>query len=185
MRHRPDRFDWDALKHRLADVDAALAGARQPTPDQADRILAARARALAVPAQAVRVEPTIALLTFSIDGEVHGVPTADVLEVCRLTHLALLPRARPPVFGVTAWRGELLVTFDLARTPRAAAAPWLVALRAGEARFGLVADAVHDIVEVVSASLHVPAASAPPYIRAVTGDAMVVLDAAPLGRRYR
>jgi chemotaxis signal transduction protein len=179
------RLDWDALKRRLAAVDAALEAVLRPTAEQRERILAARARALAVPAKALRAQPALELLTFSIEGEEYGVPTADVAAVSRLTHFALLPGAGAPVSGVTTWRGELLVMLDLARSPRATPAPWLIAMDAPETRFGLAADAVHDIVEIVSASLQVPAESAAPYIRAVTGDAVIVLDAAALGRIYR
>jgi chemotaxis signal transduction protein len=185
MSARPERLDWEAVKRRLAAIDDALEAARQPTTEEMDRILAARARALAVPVKTVPAEPAIELLTFAIEGEEYGIPTADVAAVGRLTNLALLPGARPPVSGVTAWRGELLVTLDLTRSPRVTPAPWLIAVRAAECRFGLAADAVHDIVEIGIASLHVPADSAAQYIRAVTGDAIIVLDTAALGGLYR
>jgi chemotaxis signal transduction protein len=101
-----------------------------------------------------------------------------------LAALAVLPGATPPLFGVTAWRGELLTILDL-RVPlglsRAALNDLGYVLVLGESHvaFGVLADTARGIVTLASSEvrpLSEGAAERGEYLRGITPEAVLVLD---------
>jgi chemotaxis signal transduction protein len=87
---------------------------------------------------------------------------------------------------VAAWRGDLLTILDL-RTTLGIRVRGLTDLSrvvvVGEeaVRFGILADAIHELVEVPVHEIRLPregVAANREYLRGLTGDALLVLDAA-------
>jgi purine-binding chemotaxis protein CheW len=152
-------------------------------------VLVERARVLARPPAEPDAADTIALVTFEVNGELTGVEATSVVEICRFMGVAIVPGARPPVFGVAGWRGELLTLLDLRRAspagPGADATHWAAVLREGAYRFGLLIDQARGLTHMPRDALQTPGPSAASYVRAVTRDPMVVIDAAELLRLYR
>jgi purine-binding chemotaxis protein CheW len=83
--------------------------------DAARGVLESRARALAVPIDAHATVDAIEVVCVQIAKQRYALEAAQVREVFRLADLAQLPGAQPPVFGVTVWRGDLLLLLDLRR----------------------------------------------------------------------
>jgi purine-binding chemotaxis protein CheW len=186
MGERSESVDWTEVKARIAAVSHALERAERPAPEESRRILEQRAVALATPAASPPTDEIVEVVTFTIDDELNGIVATGVAEVRPLSELALLPGARPPVAGLTAWRGELLTVLDVSRRPpRADPAPWLVVVQTAAGRFGLAADQVNGIVELPLMALPPPGAPVAAYVRAVTTGALRVLDPASLSRLYR
>jgi len=155
---------------------------------KADReILAERAKALATPLMPPPAD-TIELVTFQLANETYGIESRYVVEVFPLAQLAAMPGARPPVFGLTGWRGELLPVLDL-RPVLGVASTGLndlsrvIVLGEARAAFGVLADAVREIVTLPLSEVREPpegVAAARDYLRGVTGQALLVLAAEQL-----
>ncbi len=164
-------------------------------PDDADRIrrvLEERARALARPTASGAANDTLQMVTFALANETYAVESRYVIQVFRLTDLTPLPGAEPPVVGVAAWRGGLLTILDL-RHVLGVSVQALDDLGrvivVGEQRpaFGILVDAVHDIAAIPAAAIRTPpdgVASKRDYLRGVTADAVLVLEATTLLRRH-
>lgn len=163
--------------------------APQSTQD-ARVVLAERARVLARPVTPPAAGDTLELITFTLANETYAIESRDVLEVFRLTELAPLPGAEPPVRGITAWRGTLLTVLDLRATLGLAADALndlsrVIALGAARAVVGLLVDAVQDVVRVPAPEVRPPPDGVAPqrtYLRGITGDAVLVLDTRSLLR---
>jgi purine-binding chemotaxis protein CheW len=146
-------------------------------------LLEDRARALARPL-AAPVVGDVELLTFGLADEVCALESRYVVEVHRLTDLALLPGAQPPVLGVTAWRGGLLTILDLRPLLGVAAGALndlgrVIVLGETQPAFGILADAVLDLVCVGVSDIVAPpdgVAVRREFLRGVTGEVVLVLD---------
>lgn len=175
-------IDWNAVHARVDRIGEALRG-RAPTAEEAARVLEERAVHLARPLAAEEVEGAIGLATFALAGERYGIEARWVVEVARLSHLTPLPGAEPPLFGVTAWRGDLLTLYDLRSVLGLPARAlddmkWIVVLGEGRAAFGILADEPGEFVELPPQALEVGGARRPSLVLGVTPDALVVLDGA-------
>lgn len=154
------------------------------SPERARAVLMERARALAQP---VDVEPEgdrLELVSFTLATETFAIESRYVVQVFRLEDLALLPGAEAPVFGVTAWRGELLTVLDLRPVlglPVTALNDLsrVIVLGAGRAECGILADAVLELLSVPASELSLPSERRgirPEVLRGITGNAVLVLD---------
>jgi purine-binding chemotaxis protein CheW len=145
-------------------------------------ILKERAAALARPV-AAPPRDTIELVTFQLTKETYGIESRCVVEVFPLTGLARLPGAKPPLFGVTAWRGEILSVLDIRPVLGVAANALndltrVIVLGDLRSAFGILADAVGEVISVPTAEIREPApgvAAARQYVRGVTSQALLVL----------
>lgn len=106
------RRDWDRVRAQLAAAEAALAST-EPSETERDAIFARRAEALA--AQVSTGEPTDALpsLVFRLGGEVYAVPGWQVREVRPIGQLTPLPGSPPFVAGLINVRGRVITALDL------------------------------------------------------------------------
>ena len=184
--------DWAEIQQRMETAGRALAGATDTSTEGVRELLEERARALARPAAPPPAGDTLELITFALADEVYAVESRYVLAVFRLADLSLLPGAEPPVFGVTTWRGGLLTILDL----RAALGLSVTVLNdlsrvivLGEERpaFGILADAVRELVSLPASAVREPpegVATKREYLRGVTSDAVLVLDAGALLRLH-
>jgi purine-binding chemotaxis protein CheW len=160
--------------------------------EDARRVLEERARALARPPAPPPKQDTVELLTFALASETYAVESRFVIQVSRLSELSPLPGAQPPVFGLTPWRGGLLTILDLRQVlgvPATALNDLGRVIVLGDERpaFGILADAVHDLVSVPSAAIRAPqdgVATSREFLRGVTGEAVLVLEAEALLRSH-
>ncbi len=154
-------------------------------------LLRRRARALAR-VDVVTGEAALAdqmhLLLVSVDGERMALPVDRIAAISRASVPAPLPRAVAPVYGVAVWRGRPLTVFSLGvGEPVVGPDSRFVVL--GDARradVALLVDEVDDVCVVARGSL----TAASPSTRRVaflgiTGDAVLVVDAASLVRDRR
>jgi purine-binding chemotaxis protein CheW len=160
--------------------------------EDARRVLEERARALARPPAPPLAQHTVELLTFALASETYALESRFVIQVFRLQELSPLPGAQPPVFGLTPWRGGLLTILDLRQVLGVPATSLddlgrVIVLGDERPAFGVLADAVHDLVSVPAAAIRAPqegVAARREYLRGVTGDAVLVLAAEALLRSH-
>jgi purine-binding chemotaxis protein CheW len=159
------------------------------TSEPVRALLDERARLLARPVAAA-VTADVELVTFALASERYALESRYVVEVLRLADLALLPGAQPPVIGVTAWRGGLLTILDLRPLLGVANEALndlgrVIVLGESHAVLGILADAVQDLIGVAASAIREPpqgVAVRREYLRGVTGEALLVLDAGKLLR---
>jgi len=146
-------------------------------------VMERRTRELARPIQTTTRAAGRLVLQFMLGGERLAIEARWLLGVTKVTMLAGLPGAEPPVRGVTVWRGELLTVLDIRpnlgiSTAALSDLTRILVLGERRARFGLLVDSVSDVVDLFAGDLlPIPAASlARDYLIGVTADAGLVLD---------
>ncbi|HEX8274655.1 MAG TPA: chemotaxis protein CheW [Longimicrobiaceae bacterium] len=164
------------------------AGGAGGSPEGDRRVLEERARLLARPEAPGPDGFELELVTFSLAGERFAIDAQYLLAVARVERVTTVPGTDPTVYGVMAWRGELLLIRDyrsllgLAADPERAPGCVLVA---GEDRpaFGILADEAGEFVKIPASQVH-PAPGRDDVglniVRGVTGGMLMVLDAVEL-----
>lgn len=149
-------------------------------------LLRARARQLARPPEAPATGEMLDLLEFGLAGERYAFVAGDVDDVAPLRELTPLPCAPPFLRGLVNIRGRLVAVVDLKRffglpDPGITDLHRVLLLRKGGMEIGVLADTVEGVQAVpatrVHAPLPAPAGIRVEYIRGVTPERMVVLDA--------
>ncbi len=182
--------DWTALRSRLAAAGRALAESDVRSEQQVHAVLAERARALAR-VEAPPADGRVPMVLFQLAGERYAIDASCVREVFRLTELALLPGAAPPLVAGPVRRGDLLMVLDLRRglgLPADALDDLrlvLVLERPGAA-VGVLADEVLGIVSLRPRDVDrsADARTRNQYVHGVTHDAVAVLEASALLRPH-
>lgn len=180
-------LDWQQVRERLARATAAED--TRLSPERAQTILEERARALAcVPAEAARAAEVVEVVAFRVAGERYAVSARHVREVVRMTECTPVPGAPDLLAGVVNLRGEILAVFEprvlLGLGGDEETPSRILVLGDDRAEFGLLADAVHEVLVLRRDDiLPPPDALAGPgwgHLRGVTAGGLVVLDGAAL-----
>jgi purine-binding chemotaxis protein CheW len=145
-------FDWAELGRRLEASGAALAALGADDPQAHQRLLRARAAALAaLPASAAQRAPAgIEVLAFHCAGERYAFETAWVARVLPMPALTPIPNVPAFIAGVAMCDGEVLAVLDLRvllalplsdlSEPVA-----LIVLRGEDSCFAVLADAIGGV----------------------------------------
>lgn len=174
----------------------APAVSKVSTPDtleisehQRQAIFDRRAEALAAPPAPPRAADAFEALTFALGRERYAFPSNQVSEVRPIEHITALPSAPSFVAGLVNVRGSIISVLDLRPVfgaPSEAEPPStaiLVSVAEGDVAIlttsepslvWLRADELSDLPQ------DAPAGLAPRYVRGITPDLVVVLDAAKL-----
>lgn len=189
------KIDWQAAHVRLERARRALEARGEVAPEEAQRILDERAKALARPRERVSLPTvTLDLLVFSLGAERYGIETACVVDVLRSPELTRVPCTPPFVLGVVNHRGRIVPVLDLQRLfrragPGAPAESRVVTVEARGMSFGILAAAVTGSIRIGADDLAPPPAalvgSGSSLVRGVTADMVAVLDVDALVRDSR
>ncbi len=157
MAHAPrPAVDFAALKRRLDDVEARLAG-RDHSPEARARVLEERARAIAGTRDGAP-EETVSVLAFAVGGERYAVEVGAVGQVVEAKGLSTLPGSPPWLLGAIVARTRIVPVLDLRQLLGLQGGGMsdllkvVVAEHEGEA-FGIAVEAVEGRVEVPTADL--------------------------------
>ncbi|HSW06796.1 chemotaxis protein CheW [Aquabacterium sp.] len=182
--------DWPAIKQRLAAADAALARGFAPLPDAQRSILRARARAVAAEAApAVDAAAGIDVVEFALARQRYAFETRWVHEVQALKDLTPLPGTPAHVAGVINAHGRILAVIDLKRFFDLTEGGLtdlnkVLILRHEDTEFAVLADRIVGVSWLALAALQpaLPTLSdrRADYLKGVTADGLVVLDAVRL-----
>ncbi len=182
-------IDWEAIHARLAVASAAVSGGLDHDPEEARRILEARARAAAKPLVKLDDTERLEVLAFSLASESYAVETCHVREVCHLKDLTAVPCTPPFVAGVMNLRGQILAIIDLRRffelpTRGLTELNRVIVLRGGENELGLLADSIDGVRSVSASDLQdgLPTLTGirERFLKGITGQMLAVLDGASL-----
>lgn len=183
-----DHLDWTELKERLERSRAHLADPRDDHSARGRAVLRMRAERLARRGREKNAEVRhLPVLTFRVRGETYAMDLGGLVEAATAVRCTPLPGAPPELVGVTNLRGEIRPVLDAAVLLNAAGeAPvagtsQVVFLRRKGAEVGLRVDSV-DRVRLVReddlAAAVAGAATASPFVKGVTRDMLIILDAA-------
>jgi purine-binding chemotaxis protein CheW len=190
MSGRKTAIDWREVERRLDAARTAVERVWAPDPEETRRILKARAQALArEPGKAEAAEESIEVVEFVLAHERYAVESRFVREVHPLENLTPLPCAPAFVLGIVNLRGEVLSVVDIKKffeLPEKGLTDLnkVIVLHAGSMRFGILADAVTGARDIAAAdiqpSLPTLTGIRERYLRGVTSESLVILDAATL-----
>jgi purine-binding chemotaxis protein CheW len=181
-------IDWAEVHHRLEAAQAAIARAATPTAEEKRGVLRARAKALAAePTEPLGGDESIEVVAFLLAHENYAIESSFVREVYPLKELTPLPGTPPFVLGVTSVRGQILSVVDLKKffdLPEKGLTDLnkVIIVRADSMEFGILADAILGTRSITPAQIQPPLPTLTgirsDYLRGVTQDRLVVLDAA-------
>jgi purine-binding chemotaxis protein CheW len=179
-------IDWDEIRGRLTDAQAALEQGISLSGEKTKSILQARAQALSRESVESRnAEDQIEVLEFLLAYEKYAVEASYVREVYPLKDLTPLPGTPPFVRGIINVRGRILSVVDLKKLmdlPEKGLTDLhkVIIISDGDMEFGLLADAVQEVGRISKSEIQ-PALPTliglrPEYLKGVTGQRVVVLD---------
>jgi purine-binding chemotaxis protein CheW len=184
-------IDWSAIQRRLETAQAALEQGLTPTtPEEQKRILKARASALAhAPKGEDTTTARIEVVEFLLAYERYGLELPYVREVYPLKELTSLPCTPPFVVGIINVRGRLLSVLDIKNffdLPAKGLTDLnkVIIVHDPSMEFGILADALLGVrsipIEEIQASLPTLTGIREEYLKGVTKDRLVILDAGRL-----
>ncbi len=147
---RSGPVDWPDVRRRIEELRRVVESDARPAPEDVRRILGARARELARPIASEEAASEREILTLTLDGELYALDTRGIVAVGRTGDLVPLVGAPPPLLGLTAWRGNVLLLVDLpSLLGRQSSSPverrHQIVLGGGDTTFGVLVDAVGEI----------------------------------------
>lgn len=185
----PRRVDWGEVQRRLNSAQQALEQGAEPDANTVARVLSDRAQALAQSAAPAPADEVIDVIEFRLANECYGLEFAYVREVFPLSSLTALPGTPQFVLGIENVRGEIVSVVDLHRffelpQPGLCDRNKLIILHSEAMAFGVLADAVTGVRSVSRSALQpsLPTLTGvrEEYLLGVTGEPLIVLDAARL-----
>lgn len=161
----------------------SLSSARGAAAGDID-VLRSRAAALARVPKAERSAETTSAVLFQLADEHYALEARVVLEVHVLRELTPFAGARPPLFGITHWRGSVLTVLDLREQLGVSMRgvtdlSRVLVVDGGREPFGILADAARDVFdldEAVIRPLPSDEAAARSLLRGITDDAVLIMN---------
>jgi len=187
---RASGTDRRGIRSRLEAAREATERGWQPGPEETKEILKARARALAREAEAPQeAAEAIEVIEFVVARERYAVESAYVREIYPLNELTPLPCTPRFVLGIVNVRGQILSVIDIKKffdLPEKGLSDLskVVILRSEAMEFGVLADSIAGTrvlpVHELQPSLPTLTGIREEYLRGVTADRTVILDAGKL-----
>lgn len=185
----PQGHDWAAMRAQLEEAAAAIDHGFTPSPDEEKRLLHERARLLAREPDAAPSGEMLEVAEFELAGERYGFLLETVRAVSALKELTSLPCVPPFISGIVNLRGKIRTVIDLKRffdlpVKGITEAHMILLLEHDGVQLGILADAIRGVRTLASTELQpgLPTLTGrrADYLRGVTADRLIVLDAARL-----
>ncbi len=180
-------LDWEQIHRRLAAAQAALKCGGRFTHEEIQRILRDRAEELARETTGEgQPGEFLEVVEFLVATERYGIESHHVREVYPVRDLTALPCVPPYVLGVINMRGRIVSVIDVKKLfelPDKGLTDLnkAIIVRLGEMELGILADAVVGMRRIamqdLQPSLPTLTEIRVEYLRGVTGDRLVILDA--------
>jgi purine-binding chemotaxis protein CheW len=183
-------IDWSRLHGQLDSVRQTIDRGANASPEEKRIILRERAKALArVPERLDMAREQIDIVEFRLADETYAIEAAFVVEVFPLVDLTPLPGTPPFVSGIVTVRGRILSVVDIKRLfdlPEKGLTDLhqVIIVREGDMELGILADEVTGMrsifLDEIGSPLPTLTGIRAEYLRGVTKEALVVLDAAKM-----
>jgi purine-binding chemotaxis protein CheW len=183
-------IDWQVVQQKMGQLQALTQQETTFTAEEKLAVLKTRAQRLARPLEeAAAASLQLEVIEFYLGAEPYALPSTSVREVYPLKGLTPLPCTPPFVLGVMNVRGRILPVVDLTSLlgltkQRLSEQSTVILMRAGELEVGVVTDLVIGVRSLPLITLHPPlstlANSRAHYLRGITSEGLVVIDATKL-----
>lgn len=180
--------DWEEVRRRLDAIRTAIDQGFTRTPAEEMLILKARAQELArEPKTSEAAADTLEVVEFELASEHYALPLSMVRTVSVLKELTPVPCTPPFVLGIINLRGEIHTVVDLKKffaLPDKGITELnkIIIIHHDDMQLGILADAIRGVRHVLLHDLDpaMPTLTGirADYLRGVTRDRLVVLDAA-------
>ena len=184
------RIDWREIHRRLENAKAALTHKAAPTAEEKKKILQTRAKALAREPEVDKDgQEQLEIVEFLLADERYAIESSFVHEVYSLQELTPLPGTPLFVAGIINVRGQIVSVVDLKKffdLPAKGLTDLnrVIILSDGHMQFGLLADAVAGVRRIPLLEMQPPLPTLTgirqEYLQGVTGQRLVILDAAKI-----
>ena len=186
---KPDtgNIDWNEVRRRLERTQNLLNSREVQKPAAIKKILRERAGELSrEDGDAAEERKCLEVLEFILGYEKYGIESTFVAEVYKINEYTPLPGTLPFVLGIINLRGRIISVIDLKRIfelPDRGLSDLdkVIVLRNQEMEFGILADVILGVVEIPLDELltFLPTLTGvrQKYLKGVTGERVVVLDA--------
>ncbi len=184
--------DWGTIRRNIERSREILERGFRPTVGEKKRIFKERANALARPFEKKdQSERYLEVVAFLLAHERYALEKAYIREVFPLKKLTPLPCTPAFVVGIINIRGEILSVVDLKKffeLPEKGITDLnkVVIIHADEMEFGILVDAIIGVTSIpfskLQPSLPTLTGIREEYLRGVTGERLVILDAGKLLR---
>lgn len=183
-------IDWEDVRNRVTAAYAPATVDAAAQEQERKRILRQRSQELARGSRGSgSEEDALSVVEFDLAGERYAVELVSVREVSLLKELTPVPCTPAFVLGIVNLRGEIRTVIDLKKffeLPSRGITELnkIIMLHSGSVELGILADAIISVRSVPVSSLQpsIPTLTGvrSDYLRGVTHDRLVVLDAAKL-----
>lgn len=182
-------LDWTAVRHRLEKSQEMLEHPPAPSGKDKVQILKARAAALARSPAPPQDHASLEVVTFVLGGETYGLQLNWVREIFPLRELTRLPWTPPFVAGIVKLRGKILLVIDVKKLfslPDKGLTDLnkVLVIQSGDKEMGILADQILGTrrvpLDTLQTSLPTLTGVRTDYLRGVTSQHLIVLDAAKI-----
>lgn len=191
------KIDWSEIQHRL-DAARTLIGKKfSPAPEEKKKVLRARAELLAKEPKKAETGEYLEVVEFLLAREHYGIETRYIREVYPLRDYTPVPCTPSYVLGLINVRGQILSVVDIKKFFEMSEKGLsdlnrVIILRSEEPglskaevmEFGVLADLILGVrniaVSEIQPSLPTLTGIREEFLRGVTGDRAVILDAGKL-----
>lgn len=182
-------IDWSAIHRRLEAINTSIIRGFSPSPEDRKRILRARADLLARQPGKEQAGDTLEVVEFMLANERYGIESGYVREVCPLKDYTPLPCTPPFVLGLVNVRGQIISVIDIKKffeLPEKAITDFnkVIIIHDYTMQFGILADSILGVQEIAVRDIQPPLPTLTgireEYLRGVTGERTVILDAGKL-----
>jgi purine-binding chemotaxis protein CheW len=178
--------DWADLRRRLEDSRAAVERRLNPSAEEKQKILRARARLLAENQEEPKIaQSRLEIVEFVLASEHYGVEIGYIREIHALQELTPLPCTPPFVLGIANIRGQILSILDIKKLfglPEKGLTDLnkVICVAANRIEVGILADAILGVrsiaIDELQTSLPTLSGIHAEYIKGVRRDSLAVLD---------
>ncbi|MGA2400781.1 MAG: chemotaxis protein CheW [Syntrophobacteraceae bacterium] len=184
-----ERIDWNEIHERIAKTSVAIEKGFSPSPEDRQRILKARADALAREYEREKDAEHVEIVEFMLANEHYGIESYYVSEVYPLKDYTPIPGVPPFVLGLLNVRGRIISVIDIKKffdMPEKGISDLnsVLIIRDDKMEFGILADSILGVrkiaVERIQPSLPTLTGIRGEFLMGVTGERLAVLDARKL-----
>ncbi|PTR05313.1 CheW protein [Nitrosospira sp. Nsp5] len=189
-KRKPAPVNFREIEQRLATARTTIERIWAPTTEETQRILRARALALAQESTLDEtLDEDIEVMEFTLAYEQYAIETRYVRQVAALENLTPLPCTPAFLLGIVNLRGAILPVIDLRKLfelPERGLTDLhrIIVLQSGKILFGILADTVTSVRRILLADLQpsLPTLTGVrrTYLAGITPERLVVLDAEKL-----
>ena len=183
------QIDWSAIHRRIEAIGTSITKGFSPGPEDTKRILRARADLLARQSSGEQARDTLEVVEFMLANERYGIESGYVREVYPLKDYTPLPCTPPFVLGLVNVRGQIISVIDIKKffeLPEKGITDFnkVIVINDHTMQFGILADSILGIQEIAMRDIQPPLPTLTgireEYLRGVTGERTVILDARKL-----